>query len=312
MTIQEFAMTQLRKAFTLIELLVVIAIIGVLIALLLPAVQKVRAAANRLSCTNNLKQIGLALHQFENTKGGFPPCEIQGPYPPMGVPTNVQHGWGVFLLPYLEQQPLANLYHWDVVFVDPRNQPVAATQLKILQCPAAEPNRVMTFAGWEPFGTHGACTDYAPIPKVSPTLADLALIDRVRNYSGAMWLNRLTQLSEITDGTANTILFAECAGRPRLWRLGIPGPDQTVAGGPWTGNANRLIIQGSTPDGVDHLGPCAINCTNDYELYSFHPGGANTAFADGSVHFLKSGLDIRILARLITRAGGEVVSADDF
>jgi prepilin-type processing-associated H-X9-DG protein len=127
-----------------------------------------------------------------------------------------------------------------------------------------------------------------------------------------MWVNRYTRLSEITDGTANTILFAECAGRPRQWRRGSPGPDQTVVGGTWAGNSNRLIIQGSTADGVNHFGPCALNCTNDGELYSFHPGGANTVFADGSVHLLKAGLDLRILARLITRAGGETVSADNY
>src|SRR5262249_52453467 len=144
------------------------------------------------------------------------------------------------------------------------------------------------------------------------TLADQGLIDRVGNHSGAMWLNRLTHLSEITDGTASTILFAECAGRPRLWRLGSPGPDQTVYGGPWTGDLNRLVIRGSTADCVKHPGPFAINCNNGGELYSLPPGGANTAFAHGSVHFLKAGMGIRILARLITAAGGEIVSGDGF
>jgi prepilin-type processing-associated H-X9-DG protein len=124
--------------------------------------------------------------------------------------------------------------------------------------------------------------------------------------------NRFALLSEITDGTSHTTLLVECAGRPRQWRLGRPGPDQTVAGGPWTGPGNRLIIQGSSPDGLTHPGPCAVNCTNDRETYAFHPGGANAAFADGSVHFLRSTLTLRVLARLVTRAGGEVVSAGDW
>jgi prepilin-type processing-associated H-X9-DG protein len=95
--------------------------------------------------------------------------------------------------------------------------------------------------------------------------------------------------------------------------VGQAGPDQTISGGPWAHYANVIgILRGSTTDGVTRLGPCALNCTNDHEIYSFHPGGANTVFGDGSVHFLKAGMDIRILARLVTRAGGEVVSAGDY
>ncbi len=117
----------------------------------------------------------------------------------------------------------------------------------------------------------------------------------------------MTRLGDITDGTSNTILLAEDAGRPRQWRVGQAGPDQVIWGAPWAANLNRLRLRGATIDGVSRPGPCALNCSNDHEIYSFHPGGANTTFADGSVHFLKTGLDIRVLARLVTRAGGEVV-----
>ncbi len=300
-----------HHGFTLIELLVVIAIIAVLMGLLLPAVQKVREAANRMSCTNNLRNIGLASHQFENARGGFPPSTIAGPFPEAGVPAGVYQGWAVFILPYLEQQALADQYHWDLSFVHPQNQPVVATQLKILQCPSAEPNRFSTVGDFAVYGTKGACTDYAPTRAVAAELIDSGLVDKVGNYRGVMSWNHMTRQSEITDGTSNTILFAECAGRPRLWRVGQAGPDQTLPAA-WAGSVIRLIVQGSSFDGATRPGPCAVNCTNDGELYSFHPGGANTVFADGSVHFLKAGMDIRILARLITRAGGEIVSADDF
>lgn len=303
---------RLWAAFTLLELLVVIAIIGVLIALLLPAVQKVRKAADRIKCANNLKNIGLALHGFENVRGKFPPCAIQGPFPEAGVPDGLNHGWGVFLLPYLEQQALADRYHWDANVTWPENQPVAVTQLKVMQCPSAEPGRFMTFDGWADYGTKGACTDYAPTRAVAATLADLGLIDPVGNYGGVMRFNSMTRLAEIIDGTSNTLLVAECAGRPRQWRLAQAGPDQTIYGGPWTGNSNPLIVAGSSADGATRPGPCALNCTNDGEVYSFHPGGANVLFADGSGHFLNSTLDIRILARLVTRAGGEVISDSDY
>src|SRR5262249_31809037 len=117
------------RAFTLIELLVVIAIIAVLIGLLLPAVQKVREAANRTACTNNLKNGGLALHQFESAQGRFPPGAVIGPFLPAGVTTRATHGCWPFLLPYLEQQALYNQYRWDLNWIDPVNQPVVTTQL---------------------------------------------------------------------------------------------------------------------------------------------------------------------------------------
>ena len=157
------------------------------------------------------------------------------------------------------------------------------------------------------YGGRGACGDYAGVREIDTRLVELGLVDRAANYQGVLTENYLTRLADITDGASQTILVTECAGRPKLWRAGRPVPGIYAPGGAWVGGT-LIFGQGSTPDGATKPGPCAINCTNDREVYSFHPAGANAVFADGSVHFLKADIDIRIFARLVTRAGGEVVA----
>jgi prepilin-type N-terminal cleavage/methylation domain-containing protein/prepilin-type processing-associated H-X9-DG protein len=299
-----------RHAMTLIELLVVIAIIGVLIGLLLPAVQSARESARRMACSNHLKQIGLAMHHHHDTYGVFPPGYAQSPFTvPQGNVVQGGHGTFPFLLPFLEQQPLAEKYRWDKRAQGPENQPVVTTQLKVVQCPSAEPNRWATIVE-DPqnykYGGKGACGDYAGILEIDARLADLGLVDKVSNYDSVLTQNFLARLADITDGASQTIMFTECSGRPKLWRKGRPG-DTYVTGGVWA-SGTLMFGQGSTPDGTAKLGPCAINCTNEREVYSFHPGGANAVFADGSVQFLPATLDIRVFARLVTRAGGEVAT----
>jgi prepilin-type N-terminal cleavage/methylation domain-containing protein/prepilin-type processing-associated H-X9-DG protein len=291
-----------QRSYTLIELLVVIGIIGVLIGLLLPAVQKIRESANRLACTNNLKQLGLALHNFHDTHGHFPPGYWDGP------PDRIQHhGWAVYILCEIEQDNLAKLYHWELWSADPGNQPVVATHVRIFQCPSApEQNRYMTFGVFQNNGK-GACGDYAPPFGVDPILVAKNLIARPADYWGVLAPNQLTRMGQILDGISNTILLTEDAGRPRLWQAGRPGPDQTIGGGPWQARFNGFMLRGANYDGTGLWGPCAINCTNDHEVYSFHASGANAVFADGRVEFLHKGMSIRTLAALVTRAGGEVV-----
>jgi prepilin-type N-terminal cleavage/methylation domain-containing protein/prepilin-type processing-associated H-X9-DG protein len=300
-----------KRALTLIELLVVIAIIGVLIALLLPAVQMAREAARRLACSNKVRQIGLALYQHHDTYGKFPPGRVDAPFSvPQGEIIEGGHGFFPFLLPYLEQEALARMYRWDRRSQGPDNQPVATTQLKILQCPSALPNRWAT-AVEDPvnysWGGKGACGDYGSVREIDAGLVELGLVDRAADYQGVLPRNYLTRLAEITDGASRTLLVAEYAGRPQLWRAGRPVPGIYLSGAAWVGGP-LMFGEGSSADGAEKPGPCAINCTNDRETYSFHPGGANAALADGSVHFLNAGMDIRIFARLVTKAGGELVT----
>jgi prepilin-type processing-associated H-X9-DG protein len=302
-----------RPAFSLIEVLVILAIIAVALALLLAAVQKARLASLRAGCASNLHNHGLAVIQFEGLHGRLPPGWVQGPFAAGGVPDGAEHGMWPFLLPHLEQEALARSYRWDVSYYDAANQPAAATPLRVLQCPAAEANRAETQAeqpAWPPDG-RGACTDYAPI-SLNPILADRGLIDPVEVTEGALPLNGMVRLTDITDGRSNTLLLVESAGRPRRWEMGRPVPDAVTPGGPWSSSANALAIRGFAFAGNPDGSPCALNCTNDGEVYGFHTGGANVLFADGSVQFLNQRVALRTLARLVTRAGGEVVAAGDF
>jgi prepilin-type N-terminal cleavage/methylation domain-containing protein/prepilin-type processing-associated H-X9-DG protein len=307
-----------RRGFTLIELLVVVAIIAVLLGLLLPAVQKVREAAARAKCLNNLKQLGVALHGFHDAHGKFPPGQVKGALPEWGIPVaGLNHGWAPFILPWIEEQNLYSTYQWNLFSADQANQPLMSRPLKLFQCPSApEQNRYYTAPPFSPApdGKKAACGDYAPTLGVNPVLATMGLIGPAADYPGVLVPEQWTCLSQITDGTSNTIMITEDAGRPALWQAGrhIAGSEQAVKGGAWAGPNNGFIVDGSTPDGTSSPGPCPMNCTNDGEIYSFHRAGANAVFADGSVHFLHASMSIRILAALVTRAGGEIVSADEF
>jgi prepilin-type processing-associated H-X9-DG protein len=235
------------------------------------------------------------------------------------------HGLAPHLLPYLEQQALASLYRWDVSWFDPPNQTVVNTQLGVWQCPSSWTNRfqdgshpTVTPPPSDSFDGTAACGDYAGMNFVSAGLVRAGVIDPPGgprdsngNYEAVFPVNQTRGLASIVDGSSNTILIAECAGRPQLWQGNREVPNQRLSGGPWA-SRNLLWCRGAMTNGTAFFGSCAINCTNDREVYSFHPGGANVVFADSRVHFLKATIDIRVFARLVTREGSEIVSAGDY
>jgi prepilin-type N-terminal cleavage/methylation domain-containing protein len=296
-----------HRAFTLIELLVVIAIIAVLIGLLLPAVQKVREAAARTACSNNLKQIGLGLVNFEGNYGYYPPGGISGSGAAsdlvsdrLRIPRGTVHGWAVFVLPYLEQGSLTQKYDFNVSWNAPQNLGVREVRLNIFQCPSTPlPNRT------DPAFT-AACGDYGPDNQADEGLVTNGHIQARASYDGALCINYLCTVAAMKDGTSNTLLIGECAGRPNLYRAGklVAG---TVTGGSWADRASEYVTHGFSANGVTSGGPCHTNCTNNNELYSFHRLGAMSVFGDGSVRLIHQNMHIEALASYLTRAAGDSI-----
>jgi prepilin-type N-terminal cleavage/methylation domain-containing protein/prepilin-type processing-associated H-X9-DG protein len=313
-------MKNMKAGFTLIELLVVIAIIAVLIGLLLPAVQKVREAAARTKCQNNMKQLGLALQNYVSERNTFPPGAVRSPasgavgvfFQRHGVTTNgVNHSWASYVLPYIEQGNVASQYDRNVSWSAPANLGARETVIQTFLCPST-PTGASTFNNKtvSSVAVRAARTDYGPDNAYSSTLEGLGLVDVTVNRNGVLQVNNAWTIAEIRDGTSNTFVLSEVAGRPDLWRAGRQIDTGVQNDGGWADDSNEYITHGFTRDGMTSPGNCHTNCSNNNEVYSFHQGGANHVFADGSVRFVRESMSIQLFVRLITRSGNDLNPSD--
>jgi prepilin-type N-terminal cleavage/methylation domain-containing protein/prepilin-type processing-associated H-X9-DG protein len=289
-----------RPGFTLIELLVVIAIIAVLIGLLLPAVQKVRETANRTQCQNNLKQVGLALHNYHDSYFCFPAAKITKP---------TTHSWIPFIFPYMELDNVFKRYRTDVNWDDAATNDanpggVNQTFVKLLICPSANSGRTGS--------RKRAITDYNAVNQITrpnPYVTNMPPGDPT--WIGVLGLNVNRRLTDITDGTSMTIMVAESAGRDDKWQMGqLVSTSGTT--GAWANPGTTIVVSGFDTATLTIPGRCAVNCTNQNEVYAFHPVVANVLFADGSVRTVKANLDINIFIPLMTRRMGEIIQEGSY
>ncbi len=303
------------RGFTLIELLVVIAIIAVLIALLLPAVQAAREAARRIQCTNNLKQIGLALHNYHESLLVFPPGYMAG-RPLVDAETDTAPGWSwaSMILPQLDQAPLYSSLNFALPVQAAANTTGVVTNLRGFICPSDQIQRA-TFPVGDGLG--GTVATVAPTSYAGCTgddASDTALgVNNDGVGRGVFFRNSAVSIAAVSDGTSQTILVEE-----RAWGN---------AEGTWTGAiAGGVIRRGPfnpCPGSGEatHLAPTLVlahchllNTNSDFDgglddASSFHPGGANILFADGSVHFIAQNIDMRTYQYMGCRDDGQVFTA---
>ncbi len=289
-----------RKGFTLIELLVVIAIIAILIALLLPAVQAARESARRMSCSNNLKQLGIGLHNYLETHKRFPPSRVRWG----SGASRVTHGWNVLLMPFIEQSAIHDRYNFDVNWYDPLNETIAQTTVATLVCPSSPNGGELldnTSGGTKSrAGDYMALAGYYDPVQMTPDTANGLMHDA----NG--------RPRDVTDGLTNTICVSELSGRPHFYAAGKQvgdwpsGYTWAAEWGSWA-SPQRVFYVGWSHDGLTNRGPCAMNCSNIEGIYSFHPGGANTLLGDGSVQFLSETMAVTVVYRMVDPADGTVL-----
>lgn len=301
-----------REGFALIDVVVTMVVIALLLSLALPAVLKARQSAEKNHCEDNLRVIGQGVQAFVTANDQIlPHNQLSAPY----------GSWNTQLLPFIGQEKLAREYNpghdWWAGTNSP-NRAVAGTRIRTFQCPAVpNPERLVLTNDPE---SDGKSFQAAPTDYVGSAAAYYQDNLPKNLHPGAMHHRTLVKrlrIPDILDGTSQTILVVEMADKPNSWQAGrlsddrSDKPQSTSIAGQWAApNWNHL--RSFSTDGKTPYGPCAVNCSNAAGIYGFHTGGANVLFVDGSVRFLKAGMSQELLVALVSYAGGEVLSQDDF
>jgi prepilin-type N-terminal cleavage/methylation domain-containing protein len=336
-------MRKQARGFTLVELLVVIAIIGILIALLLPAVQAARESARRTQCKNNLRQIGLAIHVSVDVRNELPPSSVQLPngafsgggqlrkqFLKVGMAGDrgehyAKHSFLSINLPFIEQGNLLKTngipFDFRKDWYDVANRPACSTRIPTFECPTAPPNHWVNpmlepgiydtpSTGWIP-----KTTDYMAVNRANNRAAIWTAMGFTYpgdvSTRGVMGSNVYTSLGEITDGLSYTIMVAEAAARPSDYRgKRLVALQTTFMNGAWGHSGNDIAVDGSNSsfstlsNAADVPTACTVNCSNQGEIYAFHPQGANVCMGDASVRFLRESVSLINLQKMCARSDG--------
>ena len=316
---------QSNSGFTLVELLVVIAIIGILVSLLLPAIQSAREAARRNSCLNNMRQLGIATHNHLDAYKLLPAAQnvfAKGSKAAFKNPSAAdasagnKHTFFAMLLPFLEEGNLAKEIDFSKNWNAPLNKPAIANVVATFLCASTpEQERVVTVNG---NGLQASVSDYFTISNVDNQFYTKQGITKPGNMTGLPDKQARVAVARVSDGLSKTFLLLEDAGRPQHYvEGGRLGPadhsdgqhsDVTngiVDGAAWAMPVNASTYRSMTADGLKAFGPGLMNASNNNEPFAFHSSGINVVFGDGSARFVTDDVSPAAFAAAITRQGGE-------